>query len=640
MQSEGMRLAAAAAVLCSGAAMAAEYYVATDGDDTNSGSEEAPFATIQHAADAMGPGDTCIVRAGTYRESVRVSTSGEEGRPIRFAAAPGARVVLDGTEPIAGPWTPHDAAIFRTSVDHDFAQLFCNGAMLIEARWPNMRFPEQLWDRSTWARAGEGSRYGSMVDPALAETGVDWTGARATLNVAHQFYTWTRTVTRHTAGAHTFEYTPNLAGITHYADKTTPWEDDRYFLSGTLGALDSPGEWFLDTASRTLYVQPPAGVDLDECRMAAKVRNYAFDVRDCSYVTLSGFDFFATTFAFEACTHCLVEDCRLRFPTCARRFDDPDSAEPWADRTLVDGDHNTVRRCTLAYGPASGLVMLGEHNLAEDNLIHDMAWYGSLRHAPLGLFRNVEAAAPGGGTIRHNTVYNFGNAGICYRNQPYIIEYNHVYNGGLCCEDVALVYTGQPTCAGSVVRYNWVHGCRTYRGWGLGIRGDDQTRRLTVHHNVVWDCGRDGIIVKGDFNRVYNNTVFDIGCPDKPGNYISLHTSREPVKPWRKQYPLLETQNANSEVFNNAALTLSADPKGTPLPPSDHISHNYQGADLGLVDPAGMDFRPRDGSPLIDAGREIPGYTDGLKGAAPDIGAYEAGGEAWRAGITWAPAAP
>ena len=36
---------------------AAEFHVATKGNDSNSGSKQAPFGTIQHAADLAQPGD-------------------------------------------------------------------------------------------------------------------------------------------------------------------------------------------------------------------------------------------------------------------------------------------------------------------------------------------------------------------------------------------------------------------------------------------------------------------------------------------------------------------------------------------------------------------------------------------------------
>jgi len=505
---------------------------------------------------------------------------------------------------------------------------------MVEARWPNMRFPEDLWDRSKWARAGKGSRYGRIVDPSLAGTGVDWTGARATLNVAHQFYTWTRPVESHGAGEEAFAYAQDLQGITHFADKTTPWEDDRYFLSGKLEALDCPGEWFLDVEHPFLYLWPPDEKAPTSGQVEVKVRDYGFEARNLDYIEVSGFHFFGATFIFENCDHCVVENCHLVWPTYARRINDP-AAEPWTDRTLVAGSHNTVRKCSLAYSPTSGLVMLGSDNVAEDNLIHDICWYGSLKHVPLDMGPRESSQGTKGGVLRYNTVHNFGNSGIRFFGQPCVVEYNHVYAGGLACLDVSLIYTDLPTCAGSMVRYNWAHGCRTEGGGGLGIRGDDQARGLTVHHNVVWDCGRDGIIIKGDHNKVYNNTVLDIGTNARPGQFINLLTAAEPRKPWRHQYPLLKRQNANSEIFNNAALTIACNTKGDPFPGIEKLADNYRGKDLQLVDPQCLDFRPRAGSPLIDTGREIPGITDGFKGKAPDIGAYEFDGDHWRPGIRW-----
>jgi hypothetical protein len=76
--------------------------------------------------------------------------------------------------------------------------------------------------------------------------------------------------------------------------------------------------------------------------------------------------------------------------------------------------------------------------------------------------------------------------------------------------------------------------------------------------------------------------------------------------------------------------------RSEPLAPSNKISHNieFRGkpASSWLADPKNMDFRPPEGSPLIDAGRAIKGYTDGFLGKAPDIGAYEYGDSPWKAG--------
>jgi hypothetical protein len=62
------------------------------------------------------------------------------------------------------------------------------------------------------------------------------------------------------------------------------------------------------------------------------------------------------------------------------------------------------------------------------------------------------------------------------------------------------------------------------------------------------------------------------------------------------------------------------------------LGHNYDNKEQ-LRPPDKMDFRPARNSTLIDAGREMPGITDGSKGKAPDIVADEDGRDFW---IPWA----
>lgn len=64
---------------------AADYFVATTGDDGNAGSQSEPWRTLQHAADTVGPGDTVSVRGGNYTGAY-IETSGTPSQPIVFQA--------------------------------------------------------------------------------------------------------------------------------------------------------------------------------------------------------------------------------------------------------------------------------------------------------------------------------------------------------------------------------------------------------------------------------------------------------------------------------------------------------------------------------------------------------------------------
>jgi hypothetical protein len=73
------------------------YYVAPDGEDSNPGTLDYPWQTIQKAADTLTAGDTVYIRAGTYPERVIPQNSGSAGSPITYAAYPGETVTLDGS---------------------------------------------------------------------------------------------------------------------------------------------------------------------------------------------------------------------------------------------------------------------------------------------------------------------------------------------------------------------------------------------------------------------------------------------------------------------------------------------------------------------------------------------------------------
>jgi hypothetical protein len=73
------------------------YFVAVDGSDSGDGTVDAPWRTLQKAADSIGPGSTVYVRGGVYRQTVAVHVSGSaSGGFITFRNYPGEHPVLDG----------------------------------------------------------------------------------------------------------------------------------------------------------------------------------------------------------------------------------------------------------------------------------------------------------------------------------------------------------------------------------------------------------------------------------------------------------------------------------------------------------------------------------------------------------------
>jgi len=81
---------------------AATYYISPQGNDSNPGTEAQPFRNIQKAADIVDPGDTVIVKDGTYIDDdgnnfvVVLNNGGTLGNPITFKSENKWGAVLDG----------------------------------------------------------------------------------------------------------------------------------------------------------------------------------------------------------------------------------------------------------------------------------------------------------------------------------------------------------------------------------------------------------------------------------------------------------------------------------------------------------------------------------------------------------------
>jgi hypothetical protein len=91
------------------------YYVdnaSAAADDSGPGDRARPFRTIGQAARVLQSGERVVIAAGTYRECVRPVRGGEgPARMISYEAAPGARVVVTGSEVLKGGWTQETVSL-------------------------------------------------------------------------------------------------------------------------------------------------------------------------------------------------------------------------------------------------------------------------------------------------------------------------------------------------------------------------------------------------------------------------------------------------------------------------------------------------------------------------------------------------
>ena len=99
---------------------AKEYHVAKTGNDKNPGSIEAPFLTIQAAANIAQPGDVITVHEGVYREWVKPPRGGDsESKRIVYQAAEGEKAEIKGSEIVKG-WKKITENVWSVSIPNTF----------------------------------------------------------------------------------------------------------------------------------------------------------------------------------------------------------------------------------------------------------------------------------------------------------------------------------------------------------------------------------------------------------------------------------------------------------------------------------------------------------------------------------------
>jgi hypothetical protein len=628
------RLAIPALVLLSlSRAWAGDYYVSPSGSDIGPGSFNQPFLTIQKAASMMMAGDTAYIRAGVYRETVTPAHSGTQGAPITFMPYNGESVTISGADVISpSSWAPYSGNIYQAPMAWDLSgensdpipagnQVFLDGQMMIEARWPNTTLDVShpalaSTTGGSYIDGGSGLSTGTITDSNLPSRPASyWKGGIVHASFGAGWLWQTGAVLDSNANQLSFTFT--LINST-----LAPGPANPYYLTGLLSELDSPGEWFLDGGSSKLYFWTPAGDSPGQHQIEAKHRQLAFDLSGRSFITVQGLNIFAAGINSDTQTEYVVLDTlNARYVSHYSQL----AGQPWyigADTGIVlNGQYNVLRSSKIAFSAGSGVALNGSGHRAFNNVIDDTD-YNPTYASPI--FAGPTSA--NGLVIAYNTIYNSGRFGIYHPNfSNGKILHNEIYNVGLQTSDLGATYTYGSDGAGSEIGYNSIHdnfGLSTCyyspscvgQGQYLdeGIYLDNGTSNYVVHHNVVWNTPTALILNSPSTNnKAYNNTFVgsnaDLGSP---------YSASGPV--------MMPGTAIENNIFTN------------PLPaiPDAVVQNNIlAGTKPQFVDPANHNYQLMPNSPAIGAGLVLPPWTNGYSGAAPDIGAYDHAKAAWKAGV-------
>ncbi|MDR1525435.1 MAG: right-handed parallel beta-helix repeat-containing protein, partial [Tannerella sp.] len=300
----GLAVLCLLAAACSSDKTVAAFYVSPGGDDLHSGTEDAPFRTVERAQQAVRTfrqakglpegGLVVYLRGGVYplRQTLHFTQedSGKEGAPVVYRACPGEEVRFTGGQEIRfEPLTdseararipaPHDRILqadLRAQGITDFGrqkatgfgqpieaaplELFFHGEPMTPARYPNagewmcIASVPQTGDSVFGGdeRTGKGVHYGRFA--YLEDRVSGWQKNDGIWLQGYWVWDWADSyvrVERIDAAAKEFILAKPYGAYGFLTGQ-------RYYAMNILEELDSPGEWFLDHEKGLLYFRPPS----------------------------------------------------------------------------------------------------------------------------------------------------------------------------------------------------------------------------------------------------------------------------------------------------------------------------------------------------------------------------------------------
>ncbi len=280
----------------------ASYYVSPSGNDDNAGTESAPFQTITKARDVVRTinsnmtGDIYVyLRGGTYGLTSTIAIapqdSATKGYRIYYQAYPGETPVINGATKVTG-WTQHNGSIYKAPLARKtkLRNLYVNDARAFMASKTaaskggygtySVTSGQASW---AWA-AGSGSdgiAYAASDIPAIASNTDDLEIVNGT--------TWNENIVCTRDVVTTSDGNRGLLLQQPYgAIAQLPGWSAGFSVSGThtifnaFEFLNSPGQFFFDKTTGTLYYYPRSGEDMTQADVEAPVVEKLLDIAGTS----------------------------------------------------------------------------------------------------------------------------------------------------------------------------------------------------------------------------------------------------------------------------------------------------------------------------------------------------------------------
>ncbi len=669
------------------------YVDGEGGADTNDGeTPQTAFRTLSRATRLLGPGATCRIRGGVYRERLQPVMSGGPGAPVTFTACNGEDVYISAAEPVTG-WKRHEGAIYVAPIDWNLGRynncVFVDGEIMYSARCPNVEdpCPEVGWDSYSTPCLEKGRQWiHPLLVPSWANTKYwrdDFVGPDDPDTVMTQTLTGRKmSPCFQNRDADFFKgglfkgfrwwYFTNFGEVlSSDPTGTTPGDGIRFavrrnpcigvkshkgpfYISHKRELLDSPREWYMDDGR--VYLWAPDGDSPDEHLVEVKKRQQVALIQGLSHIVIENLRFLGGALVLRNARFCRIENCRFKYTSQYETWEESWEAG-WAStnpgqygdfraKTFADGhrgiyiggEENVISRCLIGVSAGSGIILDGKNCTVENCIIRDCNYAGTY---DAGIYftngrrydRGSEDAYWGTGhRIANNSFRGFGRSAIHFNSSGQAINENPITITGNDFQYRSLLSKegGAIYVYGGGGPYTEIthNWFHEISGKTSGIIGLDNGAKHFRIHHNVFWRGT---------RTLHDASVFCNICADHAivadnlvwnNTFIESNHCSENVDPGC-------SKARNVDWIGCNALYAMGEPEAWGI--ADAANHNFtltagsRAIDAGMKEVV-MDMRYRDTDP------ETPTYDSTLytgimlndyEGDAPDLGAYEYGRAPW-----------
>jgi len=561
MKTQSLLLIVISLLLAASCNQGSEYYVSPSGNDTNPGTREKPFATIEKAKEAVRSvwqskqlADIKVyLDGGVYRLEEPIlfkpEDSGRDNFQVIYKAMEGEKPIISGGVQI-NSWEQREGGKWVAEVPPlsakpwIFRELFIDGKRARRARHPDQEYLRV-------AKVGKDNRtnfFFNQGDFPLPEN-----SREVELVLLHDW-----SITR-----------INLKEIDHNKNQITAidsigakcldfftignWEPHpRYFLENSPAFLDQPYEWYLDSETSLLYLMLPEGMDPREMEVIAPNAENLISLNGSVDNPVRNIIFDGITFSH--CAYALPVNGYAGIQAC--HFDPREGGPTWNTVPVAIEamwtENGSFNNCTLIHLGGSGLrfgtgscdctvsncvlsdisgngIMIGE---GRDRQVDGSPWWKSVPHqvatgnrvencvisetgqqfyGSVGIWSGITAQT----LIKNNQILNLPYSGISvgwhWSTEPtpcreVRIEGNHIHHILKILSDGGGIYVLGLQPGGRIIN-NHIHhvDINAGRAESNGMFLDEGTTDFTVANNLIYDIAKSPL----RFHRATTNLVKD-----------------------------------------------------------------------------------------------------------------------------------